>query len=391
MTRERRLAIAVCVFGLYAWAALGANAQQSLLRITSPATGDVVMEGQPLKIVVAADDSVRMVYVVGWTPLPSARPIGNNVFEMDIPKTVPPGKYQLTAMGVTTAPVYSTPVEIQVEREDLPVALKVPSMERGTKAGVPFPLIYADFSFPIFVQAEFADGSKLDVTHSMKTTFESKDPAIVTVDEQSRLVGHGPGETTIVVGYAGQVYTTILVAGPRPKPKGPAPEIDGVTPETGVPGVTAITVRGRHFGESQGAGYVCIGTQNGIVKSWSDNEIVATVPERTHQGTIYVEQGGLNSNVIKFVPIGLFIDAISGRPTPGNQIHIQGSGFESEQGSGYVTIADIKAQVVQWSSTKIIVTVPDFSPTAWTFQLAVHQNGKSAEFRLISPQKSVVK
>lgn len=357
------------------------------LRIVSPVSGDVVSEGQPLKIVVEADDSVRMVYVLGGPyPLPDAHPIGNNVFEMDIPKTLPLGKYQVTAMGVTTTDVYSPPVEIQVEREDMPVALKVSSP--GTRAGVPFPLIQDGYPFPIFVQAEFADGSKLDVTHSMKITFESKDPAVATVNEQPGMVGHGPGETTIVVGYAGQLYTTIMVAGPRPKPKGPAPEIESVTPETGVPGVTAITIRGRHFGESQAAGYVCIGTQNGFVKSWSDNEIVATVPERTHQGTIYVEQGGLNSNVIKFVPIGLFIDAISGRPTPGNQIHIQGSGFESEQGSGYVTIADIKAQVVQWSSTKIIVTVPDFSPTAWTFQLAVHQNGKSAEFRLISPQKS---
>jgi len=92
------------------------------LRITSPASGDVVVAGQPLRVVVAADASVRMVYVLAQSPLPEARPLGNNVFEINIPKTVSPGRYQLGAVGATTEPVFSAPVQIQVEGEDLPVA-----------------------------------------------------------------------------------------------------------------------------------------------------------------------------------------------------------------------------------------------------------------------------
>jgi IPT/TIG domain len=177
----------------------------------------------------------------------------------------------------------------------------------------------------------------------------------------------------------------------QPPPTGPPPEIDSVTPETGVPGVTDITIRGRHFGETQGNSTVSVGNRNGIVGRWTDTEIVATVDEHAHRGKVSVWRERQHSNAIPFTPVGLFIDAISGNTTPGNRINIHGSGFGSEPGSGYVTIADIKAQVVRWSSTEIIVTVPDFSPTGWTFQLAIHQDGKSAEFRLISQQKSTVK
>jgi hypothetical protein len=127
------------------------------------------------------------------------------------------------------------------------------------------------------------------------------------------------------------------------------------------------------------------------VKHWADTKILATVDEHAHRGEVSVWRERLHSSPIPFTPVGLFIDAVSNMPTPGNQINILGSGFGSEQGSGYVTIANIKAQVVEWSSAEIIVTVPDFSPTGWTFPLAVHQHGKSAEFGLFSPQKSAVK
>ena len=126
--------------------------------------------------------------------------------------------------------------------------------------------------------------------------------------------------------------------------------------------MTDITIRGRHFGETQGNSIVSVGNMNGIVKRWTDTEIVATVDKDARRGVVCVWRDHQYSNEIPFAPVGLFIDGISGMLTPGNQINIQGSGFESERGSGYVTIADIKAQVVQWSGTDIIVTVPDFSP-----------------------------
>lgn len=296
----------------------------------------------------------------------------------------------MTAVGVASADVESERVTIRVEREDPATGLEVQP---------PF-LVFAQledsYGMPVRVIATFADGSRLDVTHSPNLSFTTKDPEIVRVDDQGKVIPVGPGQTSIMVSYTTSgssvpVYAAMLVRCPLPKPTGPTPQIDSVTPETGVPGVTDITIRGRHFGETQGNGFVSIGNRNGIVKRWTDAEIVATVDEHAHHGYVCVFRDRQDSNAIPFTPVGLFIDAILERPTPGNQIRIQGSGFESRQGSGYVTIANIKAQVVQWSSSEIIVTVPDFSPPGWSFQLAVHQDGQSAEFRLISPQKSAVK
>jgi hypothetical protein len=329
-------AIAILCAAILSTLLTGPRGQAQDLRIVSPVSGDVVVEGQPLKIVVEADDSVRMVWVMGGpAPLPSVHPMGNNVFEMDIPKTVPLGKYRVTAMGVTTTDVYSPPVEIQVEREDMPVALKVSSP--GTRAGVPFPLIQDGYPFPIFVQAEFADGSKLDVTHSMKTTFESKDPAVATVNEQPGMVGHGPGETTIVIGYAGQVYTTILVAGPG-------------------------TARGARFFPSN----------HGTEHAGSD---FGTSPYSTTQKSSFATHPEFS------------IEAVLGAVIPGKRIRVTGSGFTSEQGTGFVTVAGIKAEVVTWNNKEIALIVPQFAAVARTTTISVHQDNASEDVHVILPSE----
>jgi hypothetical protein len=367
-----------------------AQAQQGLLRITSPFNGDVVIEGQPLRITVSADSSVRLISLIGGDPLPFAHPVGLNQFEMVVPKTVPPGKYSLTAVGVTTRDVESEPVAIQVERED---------EATGLQAEPPF-LAFAEledsYGMPVRVIATFADGSRLDVTHSLKTSFTPKNPEIARVDDQARVIPASAGQTAIVVSYrlpspSQPVYAAILVRCPLPRPTGPPPEIDSVTAETGVRGITEITIRGHNFGKTQSESIVTIGTQNGIVKRWSDSEIVATINVNTHRGDVCVLRDRQYSNAIPFTPVGLFIDGISGMPTPGKQIRIQGSGFGSAQGSGNITIAELPARVVHWTSNEIVVVVPGFTPTGSTFQVAVHQDGKLAEFRLISPRASVAK
>jgi hypothetical protein len=243
---------------------------------------------------------------------------------------------------------------------------------------------------PLRVTAKFEDGSQLDVTNSTKTKFEAKDPAISRIDDQGMAVCVGPGQTSIMANYP-SAYGVLLIRCPRPKPTGPAPEISSAEPQTGTPGVTEITIRGQHFGESQGQGYVCIGTLNGIVKRWSDNEIVAIVPDGTHHGVIYVGQGELTSNDLKFFPIGVLIDGISGMTVPGKSIRIMGSGFEPEQGSGSVTIAGIKAEVLSWSNAELVVKVPEFAFSGWSFQISVHQNGRSSDFPIIDARKTILK
>lgn len=382
--RKAIRAIAVFVLvGLYVAGGLRALAQESLLRITSPVTGDVVVEGQPLRITVAADASVRVFGVLSGNPLPDARLVGPNQFEMLIPKTVPPGRYNLTAVGLASTDIESSPVSIQVEREDSAIELFVQ----------PPLLSFAELGdkFPLRVSARFADGSILDVTHSRKVTFTPKNPEIVTVDDWGMAIAVSTGQSSVLVSYGATtnpgsqaVYAALLVYCPRPKPTGPPPEIDRATPETGIPGVTAITIRGRRFGDRQGDSYVCIGTQNAVASKWTDNEIVATVPQRTHQGTIYVMRGELDSNVLKFVPIGLFIDGATGRLVPGERVHLMGSGFGAEQERGYVAVGDTKAEVVSWNRTEIILIVPESVIPGRVYKVSVHQSGQSQEFPMIS-------
>ncbi|MFZ0418873.1 MAG: hypothetical protein WAM04_12310 [Candidatus Sulfotelmatobacter sp.] len=326
---KNRAAIAVLIVAvLSALAGVRADAQENLLHITSPMTGDVVMEGQTLRIVVLADDSVRMVNVMGWTPLPSARTVGNNVFEMEIPKTVSPGKYNLTAMGVTSTLVESLPVTIQIEREDTPVALQVAPLMTFPTGGT---------ALPIWVLAQFADGNKLDVKHSIKTTFQSKDPRVVRVDDQGMAAGVGPGQTTILVGYGGSMYAAIVAYGPK--------------------------ISASKGGEA------------------SEGNQVEQTNERASAQNRFAQDAPPQDP-------GFSITAISGDVTPGKRVRILGSAFTSQQGSGFVTIAKVKAQIVAWSTNEIIVVVPEFTILTRNTTISVHQNAVSEDFPVILPLRT---
>jgi hypothetical protein len=371
---ERKLSTFLVVF-LVVCAHVSARAQEPLLRITSPENGAVVPEGKPLLITVSASPSVRLVGVLAWQPLPYPRQVGPNQFEMTIPETVPAGSYNLTAVGVTTTDVESEPVTIHVEREQTPTGLQVRP---------PFLSFPPDkFGFPIRVEAYFRDGSHIDVTHSAKTSFEPKDPAIATVDQNAMVVAVAPGQTYITVRYETALSAVVVFVQPA-LPKGPAPEVDTVTPETGVPGVTDVTVTGRNFGAVQGKAIVAIGSMKGIVKSWSDTKIIATIAPNAHKGSALVLQNGLYSNAVPFVPIGVFIDGGSGKLVSGKQVRIEGSGFGEQQGTGYLTVGDSKAEIVKWSSDEITFIVPEGIVIGRAVPIVVHQNGKSGEFRMIS-------
>ena len=65
-------------------------------------------------------------------------------------------------------------------------------------------------------------------------------------------------------GQRNSLESAVIFVTVPPKKNGAAPEIDGVAPATGVPGVTDITIRGWHFGETQGKSIVSVGNMNGI-------------------------------------------------------------------------------------------------------------------------------
>jgi hypothetical protein len=77
------------------------------------------------------------------------------------------------------------------------------------------------------------------------------------------------------------------------------PQIASISPNSGVAG-TSVTISGSGFGSSQGSGIVWLGSTNGLVVSWSDTEVVATVAPTALTGIARIQQNGVWSNAVAF-------------------------------------------------------------------------------------------
>ena len=148
--------------------------------------------------------------------------------------------------------------------------------------------------------------------------------------------------------------------------------IAGVTPGSGLPG-TQVTIAGSGFGAAQGNGQVWLGSAPGLVSSWSDTQVVATVATGSTSGTAQVLQNGVWSNAVTFTvntPQIAGVTPSSG--APGTAVTIAGSGFGASQGSGTVWIGSAPGLVSSWSDTQVVATVADGSVTGI---VRIQQNG----------------
>src|SRR5579871_3877585 len=118
MTTPRFRTIASILAAVAAFGASPLAAQQSLVRVTSPAPDTVVRPGQTITVSVTADVSLQKVALIGQQPLGPGivvsepapgivargqgefRPIR---FQVTIPAQIRPGIYHLTAMGATSS------------------------------------------------------------------------------------------------------------------------------------------------------------------------------------------------------------------------------------------------------------------------------------------------
>jgi IPT/TIG domain/Bacterial Ig-like domain (group 2)/Galactose oxidase, central domain len=218
----------------------------------------------------------------------------------------------------------------------------------------------------------YADGSTMDVTS--QATWASSNSSIASVFDipgnPAVVVPAAPGNTgiTATIGsIAGSTNVTItmpLAAVP--------PDITGISPASGAAG-TQVTISGSGFGASQNGGTVLIGTNLGIVSSWSDTQIVATVSTGSSSGVVQIQQTNGSSNSVPFTISTATIGGIS--PTcgvPGTQVTITGSGFGSIQGSGNIWLGTVPAIVNSWSDGEVVATV---ATGAATGNAQVLQNG----------------
>jgi hypothetical protein len=159
--------------------------------------------------------------------------------------------------------------------------------------------------------------------------------------------------------------------------------IADVWPVRGKPG-TEVTIRGARFGDSQGRGWVWLGTVPAIVQRWSDKEIVARVAAGGVPGKAQVLAGATWSNPVPFTVETLHIASMTpAAAEPSGTVTIAGSGFGPEQGSGSLLLGGVEARVVRWSDTEIVATVP---PGARKGVARVRQDGAWSNALRFSPR-----
>ena len=142
---------------------------------------------------------------------------------------------------------------------------------------------------------------------------------------------------------------------------GTTPYISGLYPSLGGVG-TSVTVAGSNFGPTQGSSTITFNGAAATVTSWSNSQIVATVPAAVPSGTGPVS---VTVNAIASVPVQSFtaikpvITSLAPPSAPiGGTVTLTGSGFGMSSSGSQVLFNGIAATVTAWSDTSITVTVP---------------------------------
>jgi len=180
-------------------------AQESMLRILSPASGVVVRPGQTVTITVSADAAVEKLVLTGQHPLGMAQLASGGAagrvaqsqehplqFLLTIPTAIQPGIYRVTAVGRTAdGTVESNALALDVERPDQPSRVWAePSIIQFAHLGD---------QIPLRVLAAFADGSQAELTRSHNTAFTSADPRVASITPGGMVTAVKEGTTSILV------------------------------------------------------------------------------------------------------------------------------------------------------------------------------------------------
>lgn len=214
------------------------------------------------------------------------------------------------------------------------------------------------------------------------------------------------------------------------------PIILSTSQQVGAPG-DVISIRGKYFNNSKDTSYVEIAgnrlTESSYV-SWTDEEIVITIPYNTQDGLLYVVSNAGRSNPDFFtnknaIPVTVPLDSLYATPVitslsaeslyVGQILTITGKNFGSKKSSAqvyfstkktkqqqtensfnngnipkedpteYIHASDIDFDYDFWSETEIRVYVPDGAFTGYVYVST--ENGNSVKFPLTVLQRGGVK
>jgi len=140
-----------------------------------------------------------------------------------------------------------------------------------------------------------------------------------------------------------------------------SPYLSGLTPDNGARG-TQVTLTGGRFGASQGDNYrVFFGpSQAGTAVSWSDTQIVVTVPNDALNCPVYVQVNEMISNPREFIVNGPYLSSITPNNVPvGTLVTLMGEKFGEAQGSSRVVFSGVNAaNALSWADNLIVIAVP---------------------------------
>jgi hypothetical protein len=139
-----------------------------------------------------------------------------------------------------------------------------------------------------------------------------------------------------------------------------APLVTGLSSWWAAPG-SDVTISGQGFGDVQGDNWACLNGASLPVVSWSDTEIVVTVPQDAATGLVGVVRApwATSNGRELVVTTPATIDSLDrSYVLPGEQVTISGSDFGELVATSEVRIGDLVCDVLSWTDTEIVVTAP---------------------------------
>lgn len=157
---------------------------------------------------------------------------------------------------------------------------------------------------------------------------------------------------------------------------GSPPSVTNYTPSQGPVG-TLVTIAGANFGSTQGSSTVKFASTTASVNSWSNTQIIVTVPNLP-AGTYFISvttPAGTAPEVLSFTITSSTVHTISSfTPTSGaigTAVTISGTNFGSTQGSSTVLIGGLSATITSWSASQIIAVVPALATGSYSVAVVV--------------------
>ncbi|HLQ25409.1 MAG TPA: IPT/TIG domain-containing protein [Acidiferrobacterales bacterium] len=178
-------------------------------------------------------------------------------------------------------------------------------------------------------------GANFGATQSTSTVMFNGTPASAASWSDTQITVTVPGGVTtsnVVVTVAGTASNGVAFT------VGTTPVISAVSPPAGLAGAS-VTITGANFGATQGTSTVMFNGTPAPATSWSDTQIMVTVPSGATTGNVVVTVGGTGSNGIPFtvgkIPVISSLFPLAG--VAGTPVTITGANFGAALGTSTIT------------------------------------------------------